>query len=118
MEDELTLITRVIWGMLTSSNPNKIIERLIKEEKEHVKIMLSIIGFDILSQTFEHNVEYGLLITRAKMVKDDTIYLTEKNEKMKKITFGSFYKPKVIKLKEKQYLNISDIDISGLKNEN
>lgn len=100
MEGELTLITKVIWGMLGSPNPDKCIERSIKEEKEHVKAMLSIIGFRVLSQTFEYNAEWGLLITRAEMIKSE-----------------KFYEPKIIKLKGKQYLDISGIDTNKLKND-
>ena len=100
MEGEITLITKVSWGLLGSLNPEGCIKRLIEEEEERAKVMLSIMGFNVLSQIFERDAEWGILVTRAEMIKSE-----------------KFYEPKIIKLKGKQYLDISGIDTNKLKND-
>ena len=104
--------------MLGNPDPQKCINDFAEAEKKHIKAMLAIIGFRILSQTFEKGCECGLIITRAKMVEDEGTYYNVTEEDIRTpFEYGSFDNPKIVKFKEKQYLNISGIDISNIKDE-
>lgn len=102
---ELTFVTEVAWGMLGDDEPGEGIKRMIEAEKRYVATMLCYLGFQVTSQVFEHDSEWGRLITRAKLVIPGTIYYSGAQ-------YGDFRNPRIIEAGQKRYL-----DITGLKPE-
>jgi len=100
---ELTLVTEIAWGMLGDAEPSASVKRVIESEKQYVAQMLCYLGFQVTSQVFEYDSEWGQLVTRAKLVRPGTTYTSGAQ-------YGDFYNPRIVDAGQKRYL-----DITGLK---
>lgn len=89
MRDETILHTCTIsWGM--TDGTGEWVERMIEKKKKEVEQALNRAGFNVKSQHFIGDVEWGTLYTWADLIDDPERTSVTKGNKT--LTFGKFYK--------------------------